>query len=159
MAHFKKLPQKKNEGKIIYGDKIVDGIVFLALSDMTYARLYSVAPHSKKYSNAISVLMEKDGLHINVSVKVHFSQSISDIAFKIQEIVRYNIESMTDYHVAAVNVIVKGVFFDAINIKVEETTLADSEEKSEESEATEKLNIENDIETNSNDKENKGDKI
>ena len=39
------------------------------------------------------------------------------MAFKIQETVRHNIESMTEYKVASVNVIVKGVFFD--NKKIE----------------------------------------
>lgn len=112
MAHFKKMPQKKNEDKIVYGDKIVDGIVFLALSEVSYAELYSPKPHAKNHSNAIKVFFDKDGVHIDVNVKIHFSQCVSDMAFKIQETVRHNIESMTVYHVASVNVIVRGVLFD-----------------------------------------------
>ncbi len=117
MAHFKKLPQKKNEDKIIYGDKIVNGIVLVALSEITYAELYSASPYTKNHSKAIKVYQDKDGVHIDVSVRVHFSQCVSDMAFKIQETVRHNIESMTEYKVASVNVIVKGVFFD--NKKIE----------------------------------------
>ena len=49
---------------------------------------------------------------MDVKVKIHFTQCVSDMAFKIQETIRHNIESMTDYRVAGVNVIVKGVLFD-----------------------------------------------
>ncbi len=136
MAHFKKLPQKKNEDKIIYGDKIVDGIVFLALSDMTYAKLYSVNPRSKNHSKAITVYQDKDDVYIDVCVKVHFSQCVSDIAFKIQETVRYNVEAMTEYHVAEVNVIVKGVFFGPVKPNEDSALSSEADDKVFEGEET-----------------------
>ena len=55
---------------------------------------------------------EKDGIHVDVVVKIHYAQSVSDTAFKIQEAVRHNVEAMTEYHVASVNVIIHGVTFE-----------------------------------------------
>ena len=111
MAHFKKLPQRENEGKIIYGDGIVDGIVMLAVSELEYIELYNTPSRGKMRSSAIKVDFDKDGVHVEVAIKIHFSQNVSDMAFKVQEVVRHNVEAMTEYHVAAVNVIVNGVMF------------------------------------------------
>mgnify|MGYP002524668226 FL=1 len=117
MAHFKKTVKKKREGKVVYGDKIVNGIVYLALAEIPYVELYSTTNHKKTKKNAINVFFDKDGVYIEVTVKVHYSQCVSDTAFKIQEAVRHNVETMIDYHVAGVNVIVKGVLFGDIQIE------------------------------------------
>lgn len=111
MAHFKKLPQRENEGKIIYGDGIVDGIVMLAVSELEYIELYNTPSRGKMRSSAIKVDFDKDGVHVEVAIKIHFTQNVSDMAFKVQEVVRHNVEAMTEYHVASVNVIVNGVMF------------------------------------------------
>lgn len=111
MARFK-VPQKVNEGKIIYGDKIVDGIVLLAVDELEHVELSSTKHNKSMSSNAIKVVFEKDGVHIDVAVKIYFAQSISEMAFKVQEAIRHNVEAMTEYHIAAVNVIVNGVLFE-----------------------------------------------
>ncbi len=111
MAHFKKLPQE-HEGKLIYGNGIVDGIAMLAVAEIENVELCAKAPRSKMRSSAISVNFDKDGVHVDVSVRIHFSQNVSDMAFKIQEAIRHNVEVMTEYHVASVNVEVSGVTFD-----------------------------------------------
>ncbi len=108
--------QKKKEDKIVYGDGIVDGIILLAVSELSKVELYSTNSKRKNKTNAIKVNATKDGLEIEVFVKIHFSQSVSDVAFKIQETIRHNIESMTDYHIKFVNVNVVGVFFDDKNV-------------------------------------------
>ncbi|MCQ2387452.1 MAG: Asp23/Gls24 family envelope stress response protein [Clostridia bacterium] len=112
MSHFKKFTQKKNEGKVVYGDGIVSGIVLIALAEIPYAELYSTNLNKKLHKNAIKVSFDKDGVHIEVAIKVNYQQSVSDMAFKIQETVRHTVESMTEYHVASVNVIVKDVLFE-----------------------------------------------
>ena len=112
MARFKKVPVNTNEGKIVYGDGIVDGIVLLAINEIPNVELYSQSNSKKMKNNAICVRKEKDGVHVDVTVKTHYLQSISDVAFKIQETVRHNVEAMTEYHIASVNVIVKGVTFE-----------------------------------------------
>ena len=111
MVRFKKLPLKENEGKITYGESIVDGIVLLAVNEIPFVELYHQASFKKMSCPSIKVKFEKDGVHVVVVVKVHFTQSVSDIAFKIQESIRHNVEAMTEYRIANVNVIVKGVTF------------------------------------------------
>ncbi len=111
MARFKKLPQVE-EGKIIYGDAIVDNIVLFAVKEIPSVELCSDAPSSSGRSSAINVRKEKDGIHVDVMVKIHYAQCVSDIAFKIQEAVRHAIETMTEYHVASVNVGINGVNFE-----------------------------------------------
>ena len=126
MVHFKKIPLKEHEGKITYGDNIVDGIVLLAISEIPYVELYHHSSRKKLTNPAISVTIEKDGVHVDVVVKVHYSQCVSDIAFKIQEAVRHNVEAMTEYKIANVNVIVRGVTF---NEKTEELALTNDKQQ------------------------------
>ena len=112
MARFKKLPLNVNEGKLTYNAGIVDGIVLLAVQEIPYVELYSIAPRNKMHSSAVKVYTDKDGVHIDVSIRIHYSQSVSDTAFKIQEAVRHNVEAMTEYRVASVNVCVNGILFE-----------------------------------------------
>ena len=62
---------------------------------------------------------------------MHYSQAISDIAFKIQEAIRYNVESMTEYKIGNVNVIVLGVFFDDEGVRIVEKNENTHEDKTE----------------------------
>ena len=112
MARFKKFIPKKEESKIIYKSGIVDGIVLLSISELEFVELYTPVTNDNMKSKAIKISYEKDALVIDVMVKIHYSQSVSDIAFRVQEAIRHNIESMTEYKISSVNVIVNGVMFD-----------------------------------------------
>ena len=113
MAQFKKIPLKQRESKIIYGAGIVDEIVKLAVSELENVELCnSSLKNDKVKGSAIKVTVDKDGVHVQVEVKIHYNQCVSDVAFKIQEAVRHNVEAMTEYHVASVNVVFDGVSFD-----------------------------------------------
>ena len=112
MARFKKFSQKKKEGRIVYKNGIVDGIVMLAVSQIPMAQLFTYPNSTNTKSSSVKVTYDKEGVNVDIVVKIHFSQSISDMAFKIQEAVRHDVESMTEYHIASVNVIVKSVYFD-----------------------------------------------
>ena len=128
MARIKKVTRNKHEGKIIYGDGIIDGIVYLAVAEIPNAELYTLKQRAKNRSKAIEVTFSKDGVHVEVIVKVHYSQAVSDMAFKIQEVIRHNVEAMTEYHVAAVNVHVCGIFFVD---KTEEKVLSQNSDNNE----------------------------
>ena len=125
MARFKKIPQV-NEGKIIYHDDIVDGIVLLAVNEIPNIELDAKDSTNQMHSRAINVKKDKDGIHVDVVVKIHFSQNVSDTAFKIQEAVRHNIETMTEYRVASVNVHITGVSFEE---KIEEDKVSSTEKQ------------------------------
>ena len=111
MARFKKIPQV-HEGKVVYYDGIIDGIVLLAIKEIPYIELDTKETSSLSRNNAIKVKRAQDGIHIDVTVKIHYSQNVSDMAFKIQESIRHNVEAMTERHVASVNVHISGVSFD-----------------------------------------------
>ena len=123
MARLKKLYRSVHEGKLIYGNGIVDGIVILALKEIPHVELaynYSKRPMR---NSSIGVKIEKDGVHVDISIKIHYSQCVSDVAFKIQEAVRHNVEAMTEYHIASVNVNVRGITFeDKSESKITQTT-------------------------------------
>ncbi|MBE5734149.1 MAG: Asp23/Gls24 family envelope stress response protein [Clostridiales bacterium] len=119
MARYMKLPIRGEEGKLVYGDDIIDNIVLLAVEEISGVELYSSNP--KKKSNAIKVTKLKDGVHVDVVVKIYYAQSVSETAFKIQESIRHNVEAMTECHIASVNVSIKGVSFDD---KTEESNVA-----------------------------------
>lgn len=113
MFRYNKVVHGRHEGKIVLKEKIVDGIIFLAISELPYVSFYTSSPFSKTKGNEnIKVTFNKGSVSVQVYVKIHYSQSVSDIAFKIQETVRHNIESMTEYRVMSVNVVVKGVTFE-----------------------------------------------
>ena len=134
MKRFKSYPVKKREDKIVYGDGIVDGIVLLAISEVPMVELCSDVAYLKNTSKAIKVAFGNDGVNVEVKVKIHFSQSVTDMAFKIQETIRHNIESMTDYRVQSVNVIVNDVLFTEVAEKQVSSENAEQEEIKPESE-------------------------
>ena len=127
MAHFKRKLQKEREVKIIYNKAIIEDIVCLALQDVANVELYSKNSYRLLKHDAVKIEFNKEGVVIDIAVKIHFSQSVSDMAFKIQEIVRHDIESMTEYKIASVNVNVKGVVFD--EIKKETPVVSENETK------------------------------
>ena len=111
MVHYNKIPQAKREGKIVYGDGIVEGIVHLAVSEIDNVELYSNGK-KKSVKKAIKAVFDKSGVTVDVAVKINYMQSVSDMAFKVQEAIRHNVESMTEYQVQSVNVHVFGVSFE-----------------------------------------------
>lgn len=111
MVHYNKIPQVKRESKIVYGDGIVEGIVHLAVSELDNVELYS-GSSKKSVKKAIKVVFEKAGVTVDVAIKINYTQSVSDMAFKVQEAIRHNVESMTEYQVQSVNVHVFGVSFE-----------------------------------------------
>ncbi len=119
MAKFKKVFHGKHEGKIVYGEGIIDKIVVLAVEELPFVDLYFPSDDYKN-TKAVKVSLNKSNASVEVQVKVHYSQSISDMAFKIQEAVKHSVESMTEYKITAVNVNVKGVIFEEIEQKQNE---------------------------------------
>ena len=54
---------------------------------------------------------EKDGVYADISIKVDSGYIVPEVAFKIQQSVKHNVEAMTKYKVAKVDVYVVGVEF------------------------------------------------
>ena len=131
MTRFKKMQPEKKEGKIVYGNAIVDNIVCLTVEELPFVELVHKVSGKKKNS-AVTVFLDKKGLDVDICVRIHFSQRVSEIVFKIQEAVRHSVESMTEYRIQSVNVIVMGVIFDDVKVDEEHKETATQENNSTE---------------------------
>lgn len=110
MARFKKTNPEKKEGKIVYGESIIDNIVCLTVEEIPFVELFHKVSGKRKNA-AVTVYLDKKGVDVDICVKIHFSQRVSEVVFGIQEAVRHNVESMTEYRIQSVNVVVMGVIF------------------------------------------------
>ena len=112
---IKKIRPRENRDKLVLGDGIVTGIVVLAVSEIPYAFVYRGVTGKKAEEKAVKVTVDKNNVSVDVTVMIHYTQSVSDMAFKIQEAVKHNVEAMTDFNVVSVNVNVSGVSFKDVN--------------------------------------------
>ena len=112
---IKKIRPRENRDKLVLGDGIVTGIVVLAVSEIPYAFVYRGVTGKKAEEKAVKVTVDKNNVSVDVTVMIHYTQSVSDMAFKIQEAVKHNVEAMTDFNVVSVNVNVSGVSFKEVN--------------------------------------------
>lgn len=105
MAHLRHDPTTTQKGKITYNSSIVRGIVALAIGEVEGVRLINAK------NKGIKLDFEKQGIIADINVKVDISSNVSSLAFKIQQSIKHNVESMTNYKVEKVNVHVTDVNF------------------------------------------------
>lgn len=107
MSNFRFNPNDKQNGKVVYNSGIVNGIVALAVSEVEGTMLVS----GKK--RGISLFLEKDGIYADVSVIVKYGYNVPELAYRIQQSVKQNVENMTKYKVVKVDVHIQDVVFSA----------------------------------------------
>lgn len=105
MAVFRYPSGNGQNGKVSYNTGIISGIVALAVTEVEGVALIS----GKK--KGIRLYFEKDGVFADVSVIVNYGYNIPELAFRIQQAIKHNVESMTKYRVAKVDVHIQGVDF------------------------------------------------
>ena len=109
MSYLKNIPTpKQSDGKVSYGSGILYNIIKFAVDEIPDVSLISS-------SNPIDFLFDKDGVSVDVNIKINYTCNVSEMAFKVQESIRHNVEAMTEYKITTVNVNVKDVFFDDSN--------------------------------------------
>ena len=118
MSNFRFSPNDKQNGKVVYNEGIVNGIVALAVEEVEGTTLVS----GKK--RGISLFLEKDGIYADVSVIVKYGYNVPELAYRIQQSVKQNVETMTRYKVAKVDVHIQDVVFPAVSPE----SAADSDE-------------------------------
>ena len=127
MSNFKLGSNEKQSGKVIYNAGIVQGIVALAVNEVDG----TVALPGKK--NGINLYLEKDGIYADVSVVVKYGYNVPELAYRIQQSVKNNVETMTKYKVVKVDVHIMDVVFEeetvAAEMEQDSNTENDSEEK------------------------------
>ena len=107
MSNFRFNLNDKQNGKVVYNAGIVNGIVALAVEEVEGTTLVS----GKK--RGISLFLEKDGIYADVSVIVKYGYNVPELAYRIQQSVKQNVETMTRYRVAKVDVHIQDVVFPA----------------------------------------------
>ena len=98
MAHMRHNPTATQKGKITYNANIVSDIVAVAVSEVEGVSLLSTK------NKGVKLNFEKQGINADISVKVDITFNVSSLAFKIQQAIKHNVESMTNYKVAKVDV-------------------------------------------------------
>ncbi len=105
MAHIRHDPTTTQKGKITYNSGIVSGIVALAIEEVEGVELLSGK------NKGIKLNFDKQGIIADISVKVDSTANVSTLAFRIQQSIKHNVESMTEYKVAKVDVHIQDVNF------------------------------------------------
>lgn len=105
MSNFRFNPNDKQNGKVVYNAGILNGIVVLAVEEVEGTVLIS----GKR--RGISLFIEKDGIYADVSVIVKYGYNVPELAYRIQQSVKQNVENMTRYRVAKVDVHIQDVVF------------------------------------------------
>jgi uncharacterized alkaline shock family protein YloU len=116
MATFKHIPTNGQKGKITYNAGIVSGIVSLAVSEvdgvaLLYKNKKSLIKRGNTKKEGVKINFEKDGIYVDVSIKVYYGYNVPDIAFKIQQNIKHNVEAMSEFKIANVDVHVFGIIF------------------------------------------------
>ena len=117
MFNIKLNAKDEQSGKIVYNAGIVQGIIALAVNEVEG----TVTLSGKK--NGISLYLEKDGIYADVSVIVKYGYNVPELAYRIQQSIKNNVETMTKYKVAKVDVHIMDVIFEE-----ESTVVAENED-------------------------------
>lgn len=110
MAHIRHDPTSTQKGKITYNSSIVSGIVALAIGEVEGVYLLT------NKNKGIKLNFDKQGIVADISVKVDSTANVSSLAFKIQQSIKHNVESMTNYKVAKVDVHITDVNFPEVPV-------------------------------------------
>jgi len=70
---------------------------------------------------------ENRNVNIDLHIVVEYGARIPDVAWKIQERIKQNVESMTGLHVEEINIHVQGVSFDKDSKKTEQQASSDGD--------------------------------
>ena len=102
----------ENRGRVVYDESIVMGIVAIAVTSVEGV---VITPNKKGKVSAkdyIKIVNDKEGMSVSVTVSVNVGYAIPDVAYNIQYSVKSNVESMTKYKIAKVDVYVSDVIYD-----------------------------------------------
>ena len=131
MSNIKISSDNRQSGKTVYNANIIQDIVTLAVAEVE-----GTVPMDGKNAG-IALYVEKDGVYADVSVVVKYGYNIPELAYRIQQSVKQNVENMTRYRVAEVDVHIQDIVFENA-VPVEPAEKETEEEPEEENPSTEK---------------------
>lgn len=104
--------ENQSRGKVVYNESILKGIIALAVSSVDGVVIKQNKRRNKSLSDSIRILKTPNGANVSVSVCVKYGNAINEVAFNIQNSIRQNVETMSDYKISKVDVFVSDVLFE-----------------------------------------------
>ena len=104
---------KNNVGRTSYTKNVVKSIVTLATEEVEGVCTFNKSP-SKKSNVGKNVIVDfsREGIVVDVFVKIKYGYRVPEISYKIQENVKRSVETMTEYNISSVNIFVQSVSFE-----------------------------------------------
>lgn len=120
MSTVKTKVSMEKGGKLSYERSVVVQIIELAAKEIagvasfaTGAGLAIKSAFSKKLKKGIYLNFTEEGIETTVYLNALFGHSVNEVAYRVQENIKKSVESMTEYKVKRINIIVVGVKFQA----------------------------------------------
>ena len=112
MSLYKKF--KKDEenckGKVAYNEDILISIVGLSVSSVEGVKV-KYKNNDKSKLEGVKIISDKDGIHVDVTVDLFYGYNIPEVAYFIQQSIKHNVETMSKFKIATVDVHVDSVEF------------------------------------------------
>ena len=105
MAHLRHDPTQNQKGKITNDTGNVEEIVAIDISEGDGDTLLN------NKNKGVRLEFDKNGIIADVSVKVDYGYNVASLAFRIQQSIKHNVESMTKFKVDKINVHIQDVDF------------------------------------------------
>ncbi|MCL2555803.1 MAG: Asp23/Gls24 family envelope stress response protein [Firmicutes bacterium] len=100
----------KKSGDTVYGRKVINSIILLATKEIPGV----ASLHGRGFRTEFNSMMVDVDVYIHVDLNV----SCADVAYRVQENIKRNVESMSAFKIGIVNVNILGVIFNDEKIKV-----------------------------------------
>jgi len=120
MSDIKTKVSVEKGGKVSYQRSVVVEIIELAAKEIagvasfaSSAGLAVKSAFSKKFKKGIFLNFTEDGIETTVYLNALFGHSVNEVAYRVQENIKKSVESMTEYKVKKINIIIVGVKFQA----------------------------------------------
>ncbi len=86
------------KGDVTYDASILSGIVEIAVSGVEGAHLL------RTKNKGIKLTFDKRGIVADISIRVNITTNVTTIAFQIQQAIKHNVETMTNFKILKVDV-------------------------------------------------------
>lgn len=105
-------------GKVSYERSVVAEIIELAAKEIAGVASFAAnaglavkSAFSKNFKKGINLIFTEDGIETTVYLNALFGFSVNEVAFRVQENIKKSVESMTEYKIKKINIVIVGVKF------------------------------------------------
>ena len=102
--------QEKNNGKVKYSDDILISIVGLSVAGVDGVKVrYKKDDNSKL--DGIKIVRDNEDINVYVTVDVYYGYIIPEVSYHIQQSIKHNVETMSNFKLNKINVSVDNVVY------------------------------------------------